>query len=350
MIFLRTHFLAYLQHLILIALLKYFRKNDPYRIIALITVLVVTRIVFFLFQGSTSMNPEGYLLNSGPLADLLLQALGPDFPAAINTIVTAILILFNAVFLNTIFTRNTSFEESTYIPAALYVFLMSAAPDFYFLSPPLIGSPFVFMSLNTLFYHIKFRGTEENILSTGFTLGIACLFYYPFFWLYLLVLIIYLFYSGTITRRYFLMSWGFVLPIFITWLVYFLLDEGQVFINHFFVQIISVQMLGNGLEQALISLPLATMLGLIAVIQNFSGQGMTNHQILVQKCMSWVAIFGFAIFAIFGSDNLISLMLAIPAVSYFSTKVLISMKRKGFAEFLFMLILLSAIATGLSLY
>lgn len=331
-------------------MLGYFRKNDPYRIIALVLVLIVTRVVYFWYGGSVPLTPEAYALHSGPAFELIAQVLTPNKHLVINAILTTLVILFNALFLNTIFTRNASFEESTYIPAAIYVFLMSASPDFYFLSPALLGSTFVLMSLNYLFYHIKFRGTEENILSTGFTLALACLFYYPFFWLYLLVLVIYLFYSGTITRRYFLMSWGFIMPFLITWIIYFIQDQGQPFLNDLFSQLVSTQVLGIGLDSALTTLPLATALGLIAIIQNFSGHGMTNHQILVQKCMSWVAVFGIATFAIFGKDNLLSLALTVPAISYFSTKLLISLSRKNFAELLFLLILATAVATSLSLY
>ncbi len=326
---------------------KYFKKNDPYRIVALILILVISRVVFFFFSNSDEsvLTVLQQYDHSGPLSDLTFSGLKSINSVLLSAVLAAVLILLNSILLNSIFIRNASFEESTFIPAALYIIIISASKDFYLLSPSLIGSSFILISLNFLFYHIKYRGTEENILSTGFTIGLATLFYYPFFWLYVSVLIIYLLYSSTITRRYFLMTWGFILPILIAWVVFFVLDNDTGFLNTFFTAIVSAKTIGSGFDQALVAFSLGLALSLIAVIQHFSGLGMTNHQILVQKSMTWVGFFGILTFAIFGSNNVLALALTIPALSYFSTKMLVSLSKKVMAELLFISLLIAALAT-----
>lgn len=334
-------------------MLSFFKKNDPYRIVGLILILLITRVVFFLFfnEGlwALDVNESNLLetntLHSGPLANLLFVGLASLNSQFVDAFLAGILILLNGIQLNSIFIRNASLQESTYVPAAIYVILLSASESFYHLSPELVGSSFLLIALNYLFYHIKYRGTEENILSTGFTIGLAGLCYYPFVWVFLMVLTIYLLYSGTITRRYFLFAWGFFLPLLITWLIFFILDRGGDFLDTLFIEPFNYQVLGSLLNESVIVYGFTLLLSLIAAIQHFSGQGMTNHQILVQKAMSWVGFFGLLVIAVFGTEQLTSLVLIIPAMAYFVTKLLSDLSKKYLAELLFIGLFGIAIAT-----
>ena len=345
---------------------KYFKKNDPLRIIALVFIIIITRLGFFLFSDagkaaldnitnfvqspSENDSSSSFFTHSGPLSDLIFSGIDVLGWPLISIVIASLLILFNSIFLNSMFIRNSSFEESSFLPAAIFVILMSGSKSFYFLSPALLGSSFLLVSLNYLFHHIKYRGTEENILNTGFTIGIACLFYYPYFWLYFLVLIIYLFYSSTISRRYFLMTWGFVLPVLIVWLVFYFNGTGVDFASTFFGRIVNVQEMGTGLNRGLTILSAGLVLTIISAIQSFQGLGMTNHQILVQKAMNWTGFFGVLLFAVFGNESLIGLILIIPTLSYFSTKMLTSLTKRALAEFLFLALIGATIATALLAY
>lgn len=329
-------------------------------------IIIITRVGFFLFSdpgkialnniNSFVQNPvengaaNSFFIHTGPLSELIFSGIDSIGWPILSIILASLLILFNGIFLNSIFIRNSSFEESSFLPAAIFVILMSASQNFYFLSPALIGSSFVLVSINYLFHHIKYRGTEENILNTGFTIGIACLLYYPYFWLYLLILIIYLFYSSTIRRRYFLMTWGFILPTLIAWLVFYIDSAGSDFMLRFFGSIVNVQAMGEGLNMGLTVLSASLVLTMISAIQSFSGQGMTNHQILVQKAMSWMGFFGVLLFAIFGNESLVGLILIVPSLSYFSTKMLTALTKKTWAEFLFLALLGGSITTVLLAY
>lgn len=315
-------------------------------------ILLITRISFFIFFNNEpwvlNASQDDFLamgtLHSGPLSNLLFAGLAGINSELLDATLCGLLVLLNAIQLNSIFIRNASFQDSSYLPAALYVILMSASADFYHLGPELIGSSFLLIALNYLFYHIKYRGTEENILGTGLTVGLAGLCYYPFLWFYLVIIIIYLQYSGTITRRYFLVTWGFVLPFLITWLIFFVFDQGTNFLNSLFSEAINNQVLGELLNNSLLVYGLALALSFIAAIQNFSGQGMTNHQILVQKSMSWVGFFGVIIFAIFSKERMATLAIVIPVMAYFNSKMLVNISKKTLAELAFICVFGVAIA------
>ena len=340
---------------------SYFKKNDPFRIIGLVLILLGTRLGFFLFSKETqsTLDSFDYLLlqspqddslntffiHAGPLSELTFLGLASVGYPIISVVLATVLILFNSILLNSIFIRNASFEESSFLPAAIFIIFLSTSQSFYFLSPALIGSTFIILSLNYLFHHVKYRGSEENILATGFTIGLASLFYYPYFWFYLLIIIIYLFYSSTITRRYFLMTWGFLLPLLITWVTYLFLDKGSEFLSGLFQQIVNAQVLGEGLNKGLTIFGLGIALSMIAAIQSFSGQGMTNHQIMVQKAMSWMGFFSIVVFAIFGNISVGSLVILALPMCYFCTKMLVSLRKKLIAELLLFALLGCAIAS-----
>lgn len=118
----------------------------------------------------------------------------------------------------------------------------------------------------------------------------------------------------------------------------------------FLGNIVNVQAMGGGLNMGLTVLSASLVITMISAIKSFSGQGMTNHQILVQKAMSWSGFFGVLLFAVFGNESLVGLILIIPTLSYFSTKMLSALSKKTLAEFLFLALLGGAIATVLLAY
>ena len=73
-------------------------------------------------------------------------------------IVALILVLIQSVQFNSILIRNNAYNESSYIPAALYVIVGSIFFDFMTLSPQLIALTFILPALNNTFQHIEFRG------------------------------------------------------------------------------------------------------------------------------------------------------------------------------------------------
>ena len=324
-------------------MLSFFRKNDPYLILSLVLILIGTRVFFaFMAMDSSSIqsDPIEFLKvdenGNGPIG-LWLDGLISTLPSEsiFSIILAGLLVLLNAIQLNTLFIRNSSIKENTYVPAALFIFLMSASGDFYYFSPALLASSLVIFSLNYLFYHIKYRGTEENILSTGFGIGLAGLIYTPFLWLYLFILISYLIYSNTIRRRYFLMSWGFLLPIIVYWLFFFWRDQGSEALSVLGEQLISFNVIHVSLEKNVVSLGFGLLLSLAGFVKLYGSQGKTNHQILVEKAMSWNALFAILIAVLHTGDTLDNEILAIPSMAYFSTQLILNIDRKWLRESLF---------------
>ena len=231
-------------------MLRYFRQNDPFRVIGLIGLILLTRIYLFVAVGA-DISPEfKEILNwenlfngyEGPIF-ILFQSVFSFFGsnAYLNVILASIIILLNGALLNSILIRNSAFDENTFIPAALYIVLNSFQKVNFFISPELLGSTVMLVSLTFLLKHLRFRNSDENVINIGSTLAISSLFFLPFAWSLILVLILFLFYSGTAGRRYLLLVWGFMLILIICWVIALYFDRSEWFWLNYYKGLMSFE-------------------------------------------------------------------------------------------------------------
>lgn len=344
-------------------MIRYFKVNDPYRLLAVLIFLVVTRIVALVLENpflllhtesegmGTAINNgaffiEGLSTNAGPLYYYLYAVLTffSDNTLWLSVILATSLVMVQAFLLNAILIRSAALNDNTYLPAIIYTFLLSSSPEFLFLSPELLSITFVLLGLNFLFIHLKYRGSEENIISTGFMFGIAALFTKPAFLLLLFILLIYLFYSSTLTRRYFLMAFGFFLPFIAVWIYFLWNGVGADFWSNYFSEVVhlnSRQLIpGNNL---LIWLGFPALLALITAAQNFTGIGMTNNQIQIQRSMLWLAIFGGVLFLLSANGSFSELIMIMPVITYFIVMFLNSVEKPWMGELFFQILLWGSI-------
>lgn len=257
----------------------------------------------------------------------------------LSAVLAGVLIMVQAFLLNAILIRSAALNDNTYLPAIIYTFLLSFSPEFLFLSPELLSITFVLLGLNFLFTHLKYRGSEENIISTGFMFGIAALFAKPALLLLLFILLVYLLYSSTLTRRYFLMAFGFFLPFIFAWIYFLWNDVGTEFWSDYFSDIVHFDsrrlIPGSNL---LIWIGLPALLALITAAQNFTGIGMTNNQIQIQRSMLWLAIFGVLLYLVSANGSFSELIWLMPVITYFITMFLISVQKAWMGELVFQLL------------
>ncbi len=334
-------------------MLSYFRQNDPFRVLGLFALILVTRIFLFVAVDiDVAMDSElaeginGYFSGyEGPLYTVLQLGLSSVLTnVTLNVILASIIVLINATLLNSILIRNSAFEENTYIPSAIYIMLMAFHKGNYLLSKELLGSTFILLSLSYLHQHIRFRNSEEKVLSTGSTIALASLFFLPYGWFLILALILFLFYSGTTGRRYLLLIWGFVLILGSSWLVFLFLNEGNFFWSGYIDGLTFFEFNESLVINIAICLGFPFLLSLIASTTNLAGMGMTNLQINVKRVFSWIGLFGVfgLLFQSRGSGT--SSAILIIALSYFLTEYLLGLKRKWLAEAVFTCIMVLMLA------
>ena len=108
-------------------MLRLVRTNQPFAIVFLLIYALIVRA--YIFTHTTTWTPQ----NESFIGDYLYQSFG------INTLGTHIaallLVVIQAVILNTIVNNYKMGRDLTYFPALCYVLLASAIPEFMYLPP-----------------------------------------------------------------------------------------------------------------------------------------------------------------------------------------------------------------------
>ena len=333
-------------------MLRYFRQNDPLKVFGLIVLLLLTRLVYFIFlsdqilEVQSSLNlSNSFSENTGPLFSsiefLLSYVLSNEI---VNVTLASVLLLYNSTHINKILIRNSAFEENTYIPAALYIILSSFSETNYFLGASLLGSSFIIIGLGYLLQHLRYRSSDSIVLSLGFCIGLATLTDTSYFWFLILVVLIFVFYSKTVTRRYLLLLWGFIFSLLVAWLVFFYQDAGQLFWQKLGESIFTFNTNGDWLIRIGIILGLPILLSLAMIFNNLGGIGKTNLQITIKNVFSWLFFVGSMSIVLQGNESFSAGLILIIPMSYFLTDWLLTIERKWLAEILLVTLIVSFIA------
>ena len=233
-------------------MLAFFKINDPYRVLFVFLGLLIAWISGLLSNPLTI--PElnwmiiGERLGGG---NILYRDLWTDvapFSAGVYWILDSffgrsqkaymilalILVCLQSIIFNRILLKNDSFNQSTYVPAVIYASLSILSFDFMTLSPQLMATTFLLLALDFVFTHIMARvKQEEKIQYIGFFLIIATLFYFPYFVFLIGFLLVLLIFTGTPVRRFFLILYGYLLPLALAGIYYWYRDSFGYFRDQF---------------------------------------------------------------------------------------------------------------------
>jgi hypothetical protein len=352
-------------------LVSLFKINDPYRLLLALILLVVFRLPFFV-PGPVHTTPQlewlvlGEKMSSG--AHLYVDVLHPAGPITAGIywifnelfgrsllplhIAALILIFIQASALSFIMINFRSLNQNTYVPALIYVVLMSFFPDAAVLSPQLISITFIIMAINLVVNHISSRDKNDwVILYAGLCFGLATLSYAQSALFVVSALITMLLFTSTTPRRYILMIYGFFVPLTIVWIYYFWKNEaGMLFVNFFysFSYRSGYGDFNYGSLMLLISGPLIFLVW--ALFKIITSATLTNVQVTQQNFMFILLVTGLVIISLDYYDAPFSLIILFIPMSFFIAQLFLSFKRKWFTEILFLIFLLLTLGNGYGSY
>ncbi len=211
-------------------LLRYYKINDPYRIITVFLVLFVLRLLYWFGVDVVDINFIRYIavgerLGQGPMYVALQDNMAPFaawFYYIMVTIfgkstlgfsfVSLILLVFQCFLINHIFNSRKSFVEYSFLPGVIFGVINSLYFGMNFIHPIMLANTFVILALGNIMSQIEFKvKSDEDILNIGVYLGIASLFYFPYVFFLLFSFAVLIVFTSTIVRRYFLIIFGFLL-------------------------------------------------------------------------------------------------------------------------------------------
>ena len=162
-------------------LINSFKSLKPSSL-GLLLVIAIGLWLFSLF----GVQPPSFV-RPAPLYSLVLYWLGNHY--YLTLLISLALVITEAMMLNTLIIEHQLLSRRTYLPALLYVLLMSSIPETLNLHPFLFCNFFLIKTLNRLFSAYKKDLVSTTYYDAGLFLGIAVLFYYPLIFLFPIVFI-----------------------------------------------------------------------------------------------------------------------------------------------------------------
>lgn len=331
-------------------MLRFFRINDPYRLIFIFLILIGVRFLQNAFiDGQFVLELKWLLLGewlgkgfhmyreafdyTGPLAAMIYKFTDLIFGRSVfvHHALSSLLIIFQAGLFNGILLRNKAFDENNYLPAFFYVIVLLSIPDFMALSPQLMSLTFILKALSSVLRRIDNQVTDELFLNSGLYVGISAMIYLPsavFFFVFLISLIVF---SSAITRRLLLYLFGFTLVIGLC-AVYFLWRGDIYFFTEFFFRqglLLDGESLLSTMELITISGGLIFIL-VITITKAITSSRLTIFQQRVQQVIWFMFIGGITCFLIANKKTPLELIFLVPLFAYFLTHYFMLVRRRIF--------------------
>lgn len=198
--------------------IKTFKKNYPLQL------LLLTIIPLVMWASALANPPE---LNKS-IFDMpfynLLYSFTKDY-RLFATITSFVLIFLQAIALNYLFSENHLCQKNTFLPAFIYIILMSCSRESMTFSSILFANMMIIIALHFFFKcHDKKEGIDE-IFNASFFLALATLFYVPsaFFMLWMWGgFVVYKLYKW---RSWVMSLFGYLTPFMLIVIYYYLMNK-----------------------------------------------------------------------------------------------------------------------------
>ncbi len=347
-------------------MLRYFRINDPYRLIGLLILMLIVYLPLFTsLPGITipelksmivgeKLNEEvgmysGLFDGTAPLAAWFHEGIDSLFGRSLlaRHIIAFFLIFLQAAFVGIVFITRKVFNDNTYIPSFFFFLLFLFSFDTLALSGELFGFTFLLFALNNLFKELEFRvQRDETVFNLGLFISIASLFSFSYFIYLFFALVVLVFFTRSTPRKFLLLVMGFLLPHLLAisiaylsgsvskmWECYYLGNLGfsrTAFISSKSLFVLSI-------------IPLLYFVISVVMLQREARFSKYQSQVL-QIFFLWI---GFSLLYILFCKDLRpqNLIVFIPALSFLISHFLLFIRRKKFAEINTWLLFIGIIAT-----
>lgn len=256
-------------------------------------------------------------------------------------ILSLIVVSVQCFLFNKMLLMSKAFEENTYLPGVAYGVLMSWFFDMFSLTPAILGLTFVLIAINGVFGHMELKARrDEQLLYIGLHLGVAVMFYLPYVIFIPLIILGFLFFTGTVPRRYLLFLYGTILPVILAIMYYMFTGRLREVLREFVYTLFDYPMTPyfSWLELLILfALPAFFLLG--GILRVLQGVRLTVFQSnLTQFMILWLIFSGIYLFMVnFMAPAM--LVIFVPPTAFFISHYFFSFRRKWLAEIVFILFL-----------
>jgi len=258
--------------------------------------------------------------------------------AMAHHIVSLLLVWVQSFLFNALLLQNKAYNESSYIPALVYITLMNLFFDFNSLSPVLMSLTFILLAINNLFKRIDNQTQDSFFLNTGIYLGLACLFYLPMLGFFLATVLSLLLFTGSLFRRYMLLLYGFGLPWLFTWMYFYWNNGHKDFYIQFLQSVFFVEptnWLPSPVWLVLTAAPL--LFAVLAIYVLVVRARYVNFQVRFQYVMLFMLLLAAPSLLVAKARTPYQLMVFVPMLAFFISHYFLLSRRRLLAEVQFLL-------------
>lgn len=202
-------------------MLQLFRNNNPFTVIILFIGMLVFSLAALLHPQAPVPVPGYFVYNS--LLDVLNVVLHHN--AFGFTFINIILLFFQALYINNIAAKYKLFSRPTYIPALVYILLISLYPPYGYFSLAMVVNWFVLGGVDVILSFNQTLKPRKNIFNAGYLFCLASIFQFSavgFVFLFLAALIIL---RSFTPGEWVVAVMGFITPLYFFAGILFLFDK-----------------------------------------------------------------------------------------------------------------------------
>jgi len=189
-------------------------------------------IKIFMFLAISLLLWLPAFLNPPNLITFSTHGIAYDFLAGIFhysdrivVFIAFVTLLGQAIIFNAVLVENPFFSKSVFLPALIYVILMSHNPLHLTMHPMLLANFFLIFSLRNLLNTYEKQEAFRESLNASFWVAIATLFYLPAIYLLLLIWIAFILFRISSWREWVISLIGFGIPVLMMAIVSYLTDR-----------------------------------------------------------------------------------------------------------------------------
>lgn len=339
-------------------MLSFFRVNAFYQLFSLLILLLAIRIPLYL-SGLPLLIPElqwmltGEQMNKGlmlyadiwdstaPLSAMVYAGIDGIFGRS-QTAYHVFALLFTAfqvVNFNLLTNQRGFFQERNYVPGLIYLLLLNISFDCFTLSPALMGTTFLLLAFGTLTRQMDRQGASDEVFEIGFFISLAALFHPPTFIFLLWAVLSLLLFTGATFRQLSLMIFGFLFPILLTGLFFYLDGSFDSFMRNFVGSVFQFKQYNlNDFQTLLLVFFLPLLFGVVGFMRVANSGRFGNFQIRTQQIMAiWfvVAILSIALMPFLAP---MQFLVFTPVVAFYCVHFFSTFRKQWMAEALFLLL------------
>ena len=339
-------------------MLSYFKVNAVYQIFSLLILLILVRMPVYLV-GLPELIPElqwmlvgeqinkGFVMyseiwdNTAPLSALIYAGLDKVFGRSQTVYQLAALSVasFQVIYFNVMINSRDILTKRNYIPGLIYLLFLNISFDCCTLSPVLMATTFVLMSFGTLVRQISRLQSTDEVFEIGFLIGLASLFYPPACIFILWAMASLVFFSGANIRQYSLAIFGFLFPLLLTALFFYLDGTYSAFSRNFISSVFQIRQYNlNDFKSLFVTLLIPFALGILGFLRLVNTFGFNNFQVRCQQVMMLWAIAGVLSIGLMPFLAPMQFIIFVPALAFFTINFFQSFKKQWLAELIFLVV------------